>query len=499
MPRDPKQKVHKDFNEGIYHRPPTGPSFFAVGVLTAIVLVILSYFAFVKELPFGSQYEVTATFENAATLRATSPVRIAGVNVGEVTDISLDGEVADVTFTVEEDGLPLHSDSQVTIRPRLFLEGNFFLDLKPGSPSAQELSDDGVIPVTATSTAVQLDQVLTALQGDEREALGRLLEGYGTALTHEPSAAEDVGQDPAVHGESAAEALNDAFEYGGEAGRDSAIVADALLGREQHDLSALIEAQRRIFEALNSREGTLAELISNLNTTMGALAAEQSNLATTISLLPPTLDVALPTLIDLNASLPVLRTFAREARPGIEQLPATIEAAFPWLDQAEPLLGDDELGGIAASLQDATPDLALATLATTELLPQVELLGRCVSEVVVPVGLQPIEDEFATGQPSYRDFFYALVGLAGESQGFDGNGAFVRVQTGGGPLTASTTSAGANPAPVYAHTIADPIGSQPVAPSEIPPVRTDVPCHSNLVPDLNGPAAGVGPPSPDVP
>ncbi len=28
MPRDPKKKVHKDFNEGIYHRPPTGPSFF---------------------------------------------------------------------------------------------------------------------------------------------------------------------------------------------------------------------------------------------------------------------------------------------------------------------------------------------------------------------------------------------------------------------------------------------------------------------------------------
>ena len=42
MPRDPKQKVHKDFNEGIYHRPPTGPSFFTIGVFTAIVLVVLS-------------------------------------------------------------------------------------------------------------------------------------------------------------------------------------------------------------------------------------------------------------------------------------------------------------------------------------------------------------------------------------------------------------------------------------------------------------------------
>ena len=41
------------------------------------------YLAFSKSLPFTSpDYEVTATFENAATLRQTAPVRIAGVNVG---------------------------------------------------------------------------------------------------------------------------------------------------------------------------------------------------------------------------------------------------------------------------------------------------------------------------------------------------------------------------------------------------------------------------------
>ena len=38
------------------------------------------------------------------------------------------------TFTVDDEGLPIHKDATVTIRPRLFLEGNFFLDLRPGSP-----------------------------------------------------------------------------------------------------------------------------------------------------------------------------------------------------------------------------------------------------------------------------------------------------------------------------------------------------------------------------
>ena len=43
-----------------------------------------------------------------------------------------------------------------------------------------------------------------------------------------------------------------------------------------------------------------------------------------------------------------------------------------------------------------------------------------------------IRDEFQTGRENYKDFFYALVGLAGEGQNTDGNGAYVRFQTGGG-------------------------------------------------------------------
>ena len=40
---------------------------------------------------------------------------------------------------------------------------------------------------------------------------------------------------------------------------------------------------------------------------------------------------------------------------------------------------------------------------------------------------------FSTGQPNFREFFYGVTQLAGESQGFDGNGPFVRFQAGGGP------------------------------------------------------------------
>ena len=66
-------------------------------------------------------------------------MRIAGVNVGKVTSVEPEGNMAEVTFTVDDEGLPIHEDATITIRPRLFLEGNFFLDLQPGSPSAPEL------------------------------------------------------------------------------------------------------------------------------------------------------------------------------------------------------------------------------------------------------------------------------------------------------------------------------------------------------------------------
>ena len=240
----------------------------------ALVFMVLFglVFAYTKHIPFTSRgYELKAVFANAATLRVDSPVRIAGVNVGKILSVDPHGEDAVATFTVSGEGQPVHADAQATIRPRLFLEGNFFIDLNPGSPSAADLGSGDTIPVTQTATAVQLDQLLTALQKPERWSLQRLLEGYGTALTHKPTAAEDKTQDPQVQGVTAAAALNDSFRYGGPAGKNGAIVAEALQGTQEHDLSRLIDAQASVFGTLVTRETQLQDLISNFATFSGAL------------------------------------------------------------------------------------------------------------------------------------------------------------------------------------------------------------------------------------
>jgi ABC-type transporter Mla subunit MlaD len=469
-------------------------------LLAVVLLAIGSYFAFTKKLPWSDPgYTLSATFDNAATLRETAPVRIAGVNVGKVTDVEATGDAAKVTFTVSDDGRPIRSDAEITIRPRLFLEGNFFLDLRPGSPSAPELDDGGTIPVTQTATAVQLDEVLTALQEPQRRGLQRLLEGFGTALTYEPTPADDADQDVIVQGETAAESLNDAFRYGGPAGRNTAIVADALRGEEPRDLARMIETTGVVFQKLGNVEGELADLVTNLNVTAGAFASESQNLSRSVELLAPTLSEAEVSLRALNDALPPLRALAIEARPGIQELPDTIAAFEPWLVQTRRLLQPDELGGTARLLRQSAPGLAKTAAGAQNLFPQMRLAALCTSRNLVPAADTPITVDaggWNIGQPNFQELFYGAVQLGGAAQPFDGNGPYLRLQPGGGPVLLEAANPGGpfNETANFGTAVVAPDGIQPVLPDSPSPFRMDVPCHENDVPNLNGPAGAAGPP-----
>lgn len=479
-----------------------------LGLAMVALLLVASYLAFAKELPFtGEGYTVKATFENAATLRPSAPVRIAGVKVGEVTEVARSGDAAEVTFTVSDEGRPVREDATVTIRPRLFLEGNFFLDLRSGSPSAPELADGAEIPITQTATAVQLDEVLTALQSDSRADLQDLLEGFGTALTYEPTAADDADQERSTRGLTAAEALAEALRYGGRAGRGTAVVADALRGEQHGDLAKLIAAQRRVFAELGPVEPQLQGLITSFNTTMAALADEQQNVAASIRELGPTLERAEPSLRHLSEALPPLRAFAVALEPGVAELPATIDAARPWLRETLVLLRDRNLGGLARELERGAPVTARTVRTTVPLLGEITRLSRCATDTLdptfdTPIMVDPNAPNPADWQPSYVDFLSAAVNLAGSGQMIDGNGIMLRGQTGGGDVRVRAAypraSSPLNQA-VFGNTIAAPQGTQPALPAAgPPPFRMDVPCHANGPANLNGPAAAVGPATPQV-
>ncbi len=475
------------------------PSNVVIAAIFLAVIIIGPYLAFTGHIPFTSYgYEIKATFANGVNIATKSPVRIAGVDVGEVIGVERDGDATTVSFTVEGDGRPVHKDAFAEIRPRIFLEGNFFIELDPGSPSAPELGSGETIPVSHTSTAVQLDQILTALQSPVRANLGTLLESFGTALNEKPSAAEDRTQLPEVQGISGGEALNGAFRYGGAAGRYGAQTTNALLGTSPHDLSRAIAGASRTFGAFARRDAALQGLIENFEIFTGALSEQSANLETTIERLAPTLQTAHSSLVNLNRALPPLRGYAIALRPAVAELPGLISASKPWLAQARPLLSGKEGGGAARLLSELTPGLAGAAQAgKSSALPQLNQLSLCGSKVLIPTGNQTIDDQFSTGGPNYREFLYSLGDLAGQSQNFDGNGPYLRLQPGGGNVLVEEGNPKASISQDrqnFAFAPAAPSGSQPQLGGK-PPLKPNVRCDKNPAPNVNSGLGQAGAPS----
>ena len=125
----------------------------------------------------------------------------------------------------------------------------------------------------------------------------------------------------------------------------------------------------------------------------------------------------------------------------------------------------------------------------TELLPQTDLASKCLRDVVLPSGDIVIDDEFPTGVENYKEFFYALVGIAGEGQNFDGNGMYVRFQTGGGSQSVSLGSQSSSTGQLFGNNPEVPLGNRPAYPGKRPPYKPYEPCYKQQIPDVNGPAA----------
>ncbi len=464
------------------------------GVVLLVLLAIGVYFGFTKHVPFKHGFRLKAQFATAVNIQPKSPVRIAGVNVGEVTTIQRDGNTGLVNMEIETRGLPIHSDATVKIRPRLFLEGNWFVELQPGSPSAKTISSGYTIPTTQSSDPVQLDQVLDALNTETRANLQSFLINYGEALTRKPEAAENAEQEPEVRGLNAAQALNRVYARGPASLRGGAVDAQAVTGTEPHDLSKLIASIGRITAALNVHEQDLSELFPNFNTFFAALASQSAGLKTLVAELPATLTSVDQGLAGLDQSFPPTRAFAHDILPGIRNTNRTVAATLPWIEQVKASLAPDELGGVAKGLKESVPSLARLTSEQTPLYKQTEAFNECMTKVIYPAGNTKIQDgPNTTGVENYKEFWYSLVGLDSIGQGFTGNGPSVRFLVGNSGQTLRSQPVGILGAHVktqgqlLTRAPLPPLGTRPAYPAEEPPYQPLVPCDTQALPNFNGP------------
>lgn len=439
---------------------------FRIGLITLIVLGGLTYLGFRKDNPFHKPFEIKAAFATVHDLKPRSPVRIAGIEVGKVVSIETVGDGKDAgavaTIQIRDKGLPLHADATLKVRPRLFLEGNYFVDLQPGSPSAPVLEEGDTIPATQTMAPVGIGEVLTALNSDTRENLKTVLQEYGEALEGE-----------------GAKGYNRSTKYWLGAYKYGAQVSDATRGILEHDLSDYIKASGTVAAGLDRSPERLRALITNLAVTFTAFASEQQNLSLAIDELPRTLDVGSRALASLNDAFPAVRRLAAAMTPAVRTSPAALDAQLPFLKQLRGLVSDAELGALAKELRTTVPHLVKLNKGGVELQEQQRAFSSCSYNVFAPWQEDTIEDpNFASSGRVYEEGVKWLPGIAGESRNFDANGQWVR-----------SFAQNAN----YAYALGDgrffftelPVQGVNPPPQTQPPFEPDVPCETQEPPNLD--------------
>jgi virulence factor Mce-like protein len=491
---------------------------FKAGLIGVIALLVIIYLAFTKFAnPFATPYTVHAVFANANQLRPQSLVRIAGINVGKVQSVSpVSGckvnpqsgpnsqcSAADVTMTLQSNALPIHKDATFYIRPRIFLEGNFFVDVHPGTPEAPVAPSGWVFPIQAGKEPVQFDQLLNSLKLNTRTNLQTLLQQYGYAV-------KLGGPD-----------YNKSIQYWHPAYKYGAEVAHDTLGQQPHDLSGWIDKAGVVNGALDAHPRNLKSLVSNFNTVAAAFASQQQALQAAVAELPRTLQVAIPALNALETDLcsgsaqPAppncpkgpLPTFAdaltRTLTPGPDSTANMIVNSLPFFHQLRLLVQPSELGGcpragaplsqcgLTANLAKTIPALAKLNQESIPFMKNgVRPASNCQVKVILPWSHLTIHDQHFNSsngyppRPAYVEGVDFLPGLAGESRDFDANGPYVRVLGSGGTFTYSLQ-------PGMFGTALNPIqGTQPQTPPmhpsgdgatvnvSRPPLKPNVPCET---------------------
>ena len=443
----------------------TGMTPFRAGVIALVVVALLTYFGFSKSNPFSNPYEFTAVFNDVNNLKPKSPVRIAGVEIGKVTKVEPveSGKgAAEVTMEVQDKGLPIKKDAELKIRPRIFLEGNFFVDMEPGSPSGDDLPDGGVIPVTQTASPVQFGDLLTALQRDTRTDLQTFLREYSKGLS-----------------DGGAEGFNQAIRYWKPAYLNSSLANDATLGQDpNHDVQRLLKGQQKTFAALVKDENALKGLVTNFNVTAAAFAREDVALAQSVPALRDTLRIGYPALASLDTALPSLRAFAHDALPGVRSSDPTLAASMPFITQARLLMSEDELRGTARILRQTIPDLVRFDQTSVPFLRESRALSACTNNVLVPLMDLKIPNP-ETGneaensdQPIRAQLQRGMPGLSGESRLSDGNNQYFHA---GATMPGNRVRPGPPPDG----------GSMPM------PHRPDIPCETQELPNMHAPGGPI--------
>jgi phospholipid/cholesterol/gamma-HCH transport system substrate-binding protein len=131
-----------------------------VGILVLVGIILLFFMSFrVSRLERLRGEVYTALFPSVSGLVVNANVEVAGVPVGRVEDIGLEGGMAKVWMKIGQ--VQLHEDAEATIKTHGVL-GDKYIEVKPGSPEAPLLTPGGII--INAQAAPDMDQLFASLE-----------------------------------------------------------------------------------------------------------------------------------------------------------------------------------------------------------------------------------------------------------------------------------------------------------------------------------------------
>jgi phospholipid/cholesterol/gamma-HCH transport system substrate-binding protein len=230
-----------------------------VALFTALSVLITSIVVTsILDLDVHSTRGYAADFTNVSGLQPGDTVRIAGVEVGKVGSVSLQGNHARVTFSLDT-SQHLTTTSTASIQFENLL-GQLFLAVAPGAPGGKPLPAGSTIPLSRTAPALDLTAVF-----DGFEPLFSALQ---------PAEVNQLAQ-----------SIIEVFQ--GESGTVSSLVAETAaitsnLADRQAVINGLLTSLASLLNSVGAHDTQLGQLIGNFDSLVRGLAASRSQLGSAI-------------------------------------------------------------------------------------------------------------------------------------------------------------------------------------------------------------------------
>ena len=335
---------------------------FALVLLAAALVALL-----VPRLSVGDEnsFVVYAEFRDLAGLRKSSDVKVAGVKAGVIGSLELTGrDTALARLELRPEAAPVGAGASARVRP-VNLLGEKFVELDVGDLS-KPVPQGSRIPLSRTSTTVELDDVLNMLDPNTRALLRLLINEAGIGLLGRGNDLNRLLEElpPSLH------------EVRG-------LLAE--LGADNRALQSAVEHGDRFFAEIDRERANFGEFVESAAGALEALAARRGRLGQTVATAPGALVKLRGTLrklrrtsTDLRPAMADLRVAAGPLAATLHRLPSFQRSATGTLAALEtlaPKLG--RLGDVGAPvLQRLAPTATKLDTFTTELRPFVDTLDR---------------------------------------------------------------------------------------------------------------------------